>query len=184
MKRFIIPAMLGLALATSASAQVSASIGFSQPGVYGRIDIGRFPMPALIQSQPVYVIPPPVIGPPPPDPIYLWVPREHRLNWARYCHSYNACGLPVFFVRHDWYNSNVRHVNALPPRPIRPVPPPVRPTPRPPMRPTPPPMRPTPPPPVRPIPPPARPTAPPSGRPGHGNAGPGPDRGPGHGPRG
>jgi hypothetical protein len=37
------------------------------------------------------------------EPIYLYVPPRHQRNWRRYCHNYNACGQPVYFVRDDWY---------------------------------------------------------------------------------
>ena len=50
--RWIAPPLLALAaLAATPAAQaadVGVSIGFSQPGVYGRVDIGRYPQPVLI----------------------------------------------------------------------------------------------------------------------------------------
>ena len=39
------------------AADVGVSIGISQPGVYGRIDIGRFPQPQVIMEQPVIIRP-------------------------------------------------------------------------------------------------------------------------------
>jgi len=42
-----------------------------------------------------------------PEPVYMWVPPEHRKNWSRYCRNYGACGVPVYFVRHDWYEQKV-----------------------------------------------------------------------------
>jgi len=99
------------------AADVGVSIGISQPGVYGRIDIGRFPEPAVIVQQPVLVRPAPVYTPA-PEPVYLWVPPGHQRRWSVYCGRYNACGVPVYFVRHDWYRSHVA------PRPVpRPYPP-------------------------------------------------------------
>lgn len=86
---------------------IGVSIGVSQPGVYGRIDIGHFPQPAVIVPQPVIIAPQPVVVA--PQPVYLWVPREHRTNWGMYCRQYGACGVPVYFVRHDWYQQNVRY---------------------------------------------------------------------------
>ncbi|HYS12289.1 MAG TPA: hypothetical protein VEN28_03180, partial [Burkholderiaceae bacterium] len=41
------------------------------------------------------------------QPVYMWVPYGHRKNWARHCARYNACGVPVYFVRHDWYEREV-----------------------------------------------------------------------------
>ena len=47
---------IGLLAAAAVPAQatdVGVSIGISQPGVYGRIDIGRFPQPAVVVTQQV-----------------------------------------------------------------------------------------------------------------------------------
>lgn len=99
-------AVLALAVGVSVSAQaadVGVSIGISQPGVYGRIDIGRFPQPAVVVAQPVLVVP----ARHAPPPVYLWVPPGHRQHWARHCHEYRACGAPVYFVSDDWYRHHV-----------------------------------------------------------------------------
>ena len=45
----------------------------------------------------------------PPQPVYMWVPPRHGKKWDRHCGRYNACGVPVYFVRDDWYEQNVRH---------------------------------------------------------------------------
>ena len=93
--------------AQAANVDVGVSIGISQPGVYGRIDIGRFPQPQVIVAQPVYVERPRVVVVR-PEPVYMWVPPGHRKNWKQHCRSYGACGAPVVFVRDDWYERNVR----------------------------------------------------------------------------
>jgi len=105
MKRFLIAAAVAAAAAFTTpalAADVGVSVSIGQPGFYGRIDIGDYPYP-----------PPRVIYPQPRviervvverEPIYLRVPPGHRNNWARYCHQYNACGEPVYFVRDDWYH--------------------------------------------------------------------------------
>ena len=72
------------------------------PGVYGRIDLGGFPEPALINTQPVYVQRAPGADLP---PVYLHVPPGYERNWRRHCREYNACGQPVYFVRDDWYRN-------------------------------------------------------------------------------
>ena len=49
-------AALWFGIATMPAAQaadVEVSISISQPGVYGRVDIGRFPQPRVILPQPV-----------------------------------------------------------------------------------------------------------------------------------
>lgn len=111
MKRLTLGALVATAALWTASAgatDVGVSIGISQPGVYGRIDIGRFPQPAVVVPQPV-IIQPPVQVVQPVQPVYLWVPYGHRKNWRKHCRDYNACGVPVYFVRHDWYDQHVMH---------------------------------------------------------------------------
>ncbi len=107
MQRLLAAAFAALTVARAAyAADVGITVEISQPGVYGRIDIGRFPQPAIILPKPVIIAPPPHVV---VQPIYMWVPYGHRKNWAKYCHRYNACGYPVYFVRHDWYKQHVRH---------------------------------------------------------------------------
>ncbi|MBP6676534.1 MAG: hypothetical protein KA185_14725, partial [Vitreoscilla sp.] len=52
-------ALAALTLVFSAGAaqatDVGASISVNQPGMYGRIDIGQFPQPAVMVAQPVWV---------------------------------------------------------------------------------------------------------------------------------
>ena len=104
-------ATAALATATLASpfayaADVGVSVQISQPGVYGRIDIGRFPQPLVVVAQPV-LITRPVYVQQAPEPMYLWVPPGHRKDWKKHCGYYNACGVPVYFVQDDWYGENV-----------------------------------------------------------------------------
>jgi hypothetical protein len=103
----IVAAACALGLAgTAHAADVGVSIQFSEPGAYGRVDIGAYPQPQLIAPQPI-LIERPGRGLPPPEPVYLWVPPEHRLHWERYCGQYHACGHPVYFVHDDWYRRTV-----------------------------------------------------------------------------
>lgn len=109
MKRMVGLAVVAAMMAPAAYAtDVGVSVEFSQPGVYGRIDIGRYPQPAVILPQPVLIAPPPAVVVQ-PEPIYVWVPREHRKHWKKECHKYNACAMPVYFVRHDWYDQHVQY---------------------------------------------------------------------------
>jgi hypothetical protein len=103
--RWIAPALLaaaGLAAAPARATDIGVSIGFSQPGVYGRVDIGRYPQPVLVAPQPVYVGRPVYR-----EPVYLWVPPGHRRDWRRHCRQYGACGAPVYFVQDRWYRQHV-----------------------------------------------------------------------------
>lgn len=70
-----------------------------RPGVYGRIEIGKAPPPPLIYTQPVVAsqaAPPRGV-----KPIYLYVPPGQVRKWTRHCAKYQACDLPVYFIRID-----------------------------------------------------------------------------------
>jgi len=100
--RTLLTACLLTVAATSAHAvDVGASITIGDPNFFGRIDIGDFPRPDVIFAQPVTAIP--VVGVPPPGPMYLRIPPGHEKHWDKHCAKYNACGAPVYFVRDNWY---------------------------------------------------------------------------------
>ncbi len=115
MKQVFAASMAALALAGGAggaqATDVGVSIGISQPGVYGRIDIGRYPQPVLVTPRPVIVAPAPVAV----QPVYMWVPPGHRRHWHKHCAQYGACGAPVYFVQDGWYR---QHVAPPPPPPV------------------------------------------------------------------
>ena len=102
MKRFLITAAVAAATITTSAlaADVGVSVSIGEPGFYGRLDIGDFPQPQVIYSQPMIVERVPVERP----PIYLRVPPGHAKHWRKHCREYNACGERVFFVRDNWYN--------------------------------------------------------------------------------
>ncbi len=112
--------LAGGALTTTPAqaADVGVSINISQPGVFGRIDIGRFPQPQVIVQQPVIIARQAhqVL-----EPVYLWVPPGHQKNWRKHCRQYNACGVPVYFVQERWYHDHVMRAAppAFEPRPGR-----------------------------------------------------------------
>ena len=99
MKNILI-AVLAAGSVGSAAAQVGVSVSINQPGVYGRVNIGEVPRPALVLPQPVIISQPRVVVR--RDPVYLYVPPAHQQNWRRYCGRYAACGQPVYFVRDEW----------------------------------------------------------------------------------
>lgn len=108
MKKFIALAFAAAAVGTAvAQPSVGVSIGIHQPGVYGRIDIGDIPPPALVLPQPVLIVPPRVAVQ--REPIYLYVPPAQQQNWRRYCGRYDACGQPVYFVRDQWVRDRYEH---------------------------------------------------------------------------
>ena len=85
----------------ASAADVGVSVNISQPGFYGRIDIGRVPAPMVIYPQPLIIEQHPVTVV--RQPIYLRVPPGHEKNWNKHCQRYNACGQPVYFVQDNWY---------------------------------------------------------------------------------
>jgi hypothetical protein len=97
----LLSSLLGL---DARAADVGVSVQISQPGVYGRVDIGRFPQPAVVMPQPVVIAPQPVVV---AQPVYMWVPPGHQKNWRKHCSRYNACGVPVYFVQDRWYRQQV-----------------------------------------------------------------------------
>ncbi|MBC8056970.1 MAG: hypothetical protein H7Y61_10365 [Rhizobiales bacterium] len=105
----IIALVLAAGAIGTAAAQpnVGVSIGINQPGVYGRINIGDVPRPALVLSQPVVIAQPRVVVD--RSPIYLYVPPTHQQDWRRYCGRYGACGQPVYFVRDEWVRERYEH---------------------------------------------------------------------------
>ena len=101
MKQITLAAGFAALLATTAAgaADIGVSVGISQPGFYGRIDIGGYPVPQLIYAEPRIVSP----KGPPGRPLYLHVPPGHAKDWHKHCHKYGACSQPVYFVQERWY---------------------------------------------------------------------------------
>jgi hypothetical protein len=86
---------------------INLSIGGEiSPGVYGQVQFGNAPPPPVVYPQPTLVVqePPGVRY----EPIYLHVPPRHAAYWAKYCHRYNACDRPVYFVRSAEYEPGYR----------------------------------------------------------------------------
>jgi hypothetical protein len=104
--RFLLTAIALAAALPAFAADVGVSVSISQPGVYGRIDIGRFPQPVLVAPQPVIIAAPQRMVAR-PEPVYLWVPPGHQKNWRRHCAAYHACNVPVYFVQEGWYRQHV-----------------------------------------------------------------------------
>lgn len=111
MKRLCLTlAAAALCASAWAGPDVGVSVDISQPGLYGRIDIGRASAPpVLVYAQPMIISAPPAVVV--QRPIYLHVPPGHAKHWHKHCGRYDACGRPVYFVRDDWYRQHytVRH---------------------------------------------------------------------------
>jgi len=100
MNRFLICALVALTTST-AFADVGVSISLGQPGFYGQIDIGDYPPPRLIYTEPVIVEQVVVVQ----QPIYLHVRQDHIQHWDRHCQEYGACNQRVYFVDDGWYDT-------------------------------------------------------------------------------
>lgn len=103
MKRLLFAVIATVVAVPASAGDVSASIGISQPGFYGQINIGDVPRPTVIYAQPVWIQRPPKVGY--VQPIYVRVPPGHEKHWGKHCAEYGACGRPVYFVREDWYQT-------------------------------------------------------------------------------
>ena len=105
MKKVISASLIAAAAAISAApafaADINVSVSIGQPGYYGRIEIGNYPQPLVINRQPIVILQAPV---PVQQPLYLRVPPGHQKKWSKHCGRYNACGQPVYFVQDRWYN--------------------------------------------------------------------------------
>ncbi|MGA7750588.1 MAG: hypothetical protein WCA63_10610 [Gallionella sp.] len=104
-----ISAALILASLSAQAAQpiINLSIGGEiSPGVYGQVQFGNAPPPPILYPQPTIIVQQP--GGRRLEPIYLHVPPNHAKNWAHYCHRYNACNRPVYFVKSREYEPGYR----------------------------------------------------------------------------
>jgi hypothetical protein len=102
-KFLILLAALAAAPALAQDVRVTIS-GEVAPGVYGRVDIGTKSPPPLVQPTAVLI----VKQARPPAPIYMHVPPGHARNWRKHCKRYNACGVPVYFVKSAEYEPGYR----------------------------------------------------------------------------
>ena len=68
-------------------------------GVYGRIDTSNGALPPLIYPQPL--VGNPAVAAANARPIVLYVPPGQVRKWGQHCHKWNACDVPVLFVRMD-----------------------------------------------------------------------------------
>jgi hypothetical protein len=103
MLKFIIFIIVLATLTPAMAADIGVSVSVGQPGFYGQIDIGNVPQPQVIYQTPVIIqtVPMGVAQ----RPVYLHVPPGHEKHWNKHCAKYNACGVPVYFVRDTWYNN-------------------------------------------------------------------------------
>lgn len=107
MRKFLIP-LVGLPMLQSAPAVFAGDLGINvilsgeiQPGVYGQVQIGNTPRPAVVYERPRVIVVDRRYEH--EEPIYLHVPPGHAKNWSKHCREYHACERRVYFVRSQEY---------------------------------------------------------------------------------
>ena len=101
MKHILIAICICTSTVYALAGDVGVTVTVGQPGFYGRIDIGNYPPPVVVYSQPLVIAPAPVAVV--QQPLYLRVPPGHAKKWSKHCAKYNACGQSVYFVQENWY---------------------------------------------------------------------------------
>jgi hypothetical protein len=89
-------------------AQTSLTIQLGQPGYYGQLRLGDLAPPPVDDLRPLIVRPASARyrwNENALQPVYLRVPPHQARDWRRYCGRYQACDVPVYFVREDWYRN-------------------------------------------------------------------------------
>jgi len=103
MKQLLLASALATFAVPAFAGDVAVSVRVGEPGFYGQIEIGNMPQPQVVYARPVVIERAPEYAE--AAPIYLHVPPGHEKHWKKHCREYNACGRPVFFVRHEWYDN-------------------------------------------------------------------------------
>lgn len=105
MRNLLFAALIAIVPTSVLASDFGVSINIGQPGFYGQINLGNnYPRPQVIYPQPVLVREVRRHEWEHQSPVYLHVPASHSRNWRQHCHRYQACNLPVYFVRENWYN--------------------------------------------------------------------------------
>ena len=100
MKKTILT-LAAAAISVTAAGVVSAKD--TDPGIYGAIDVSRFPKPATLNSRPVTAVVPAKRAK--AKPIYVHVTAGEARHWHGTCQTYNACAVPVYFVTEGWFRT-------------------------------------------------------------------------------
>ena len=119
MKTFLFGAALFAAAAAPAMAETRVSINIGDPGFFGLIDNRGYAPPPVYVRQPVIIERVSYHR----EPVYVRAPLRHRQHWRQWCHRYDACNVPVLFVREEWYSNTyaprVREVYRDRPYPVQ-----------------------------------------------------------------
>ena len=74
-----------------------------RPGVYGRVDFAGAPSMPMVYPEPQVIYRQPQGAQ--MQPVYLHVPPGHAKDWGKHCRKYNACNVPVYFVKSAEYET-------------------------------------------------------------------------------
>jgi len=91
-------------------AQTALTLQLGQPGYFGPINLGNHQAPPPVYGYRAVIVRPDSRGrerwiQAGTQPLYLRVPMNQARDWGRYCGLYQACNVPVQFVRDDWYRN-------------------------------------------------------------------------------
>src|SRR5262245_53433813 len=89
------------ALMAAATASAAEGSMHADPGIYGPIDLSRFPKPQTVNRRPVIASLP--AKPRNVKPVYLHVVPGEESHWHARCGTYAACHVPVYFVTEGWF---------------------------------------------------------------------------------
>ncbi len=100
---FLITAIITLGLPNLVAAgNYGLGVVIDDPAYYyGEVDVRAVPDPWLVYEQPVTIETTAATAN--VAPIYLYVPGDHHRRWFKHCHEYDACDIPVYFVKENWY---------------------------------------------------------------------------------
>ena len=70
-------------------------------GIYGRLDLVKFPKPELINDQPVLIDKSSKRAS--TKTVFVHVPPGYERHWQFHCKTYDSCNVPVQFVTESWF---------------------------------------------------------------------------------
>ena len=99
----MIAGITGCAGAQRDTVAVAAS-GDAAQNTYGRVTVRAGEAPPLVHPEPIVVMPVSQEK----EPVYMHLPLEQVEKWSMFCHRYHACNAPVYFVKSEAYEAEVK----------------------------------------------------------------------------
>ena len=106
MKRLVLGLMgvglaFGLTIAVAQAAPAADGLLDPDPGLYGKLDLSKFPKPQVLNVKPLLVST--AKGASKAKPVFVHVRPGWELHWSAHCAAYDACSVPVYFVTEGWF---------------------------------------------------------------------------------